>query len=257
MANLQDGDPNWLNNVYVTATNEADKDTVFGGPYAGAPNMPARVRDCFAVDRRDDEMATRALIRQTHGIAPTPLKVLCLGDSITAGGNSTDGTGYRGWLVSLLDRRGIAATVTSDGINGATLTTLTPTVAGFLTPPPDVVLLAVGTNDAATGDTLNWFARYGALVDQILAISTTVKVVCARVTITDPTWVGYTATIATTEATLNTYVDAVVAARPGRVVSADLSTIPSQWLTNGGLLPGEAGYLRMAQVFVKAMGGWL
>lgn len=262
MTALDASDPNFLNLIYNEQTQVLDKDAVFGGPYAGTMNVGALERSYLHVAVRDSLRATRALIRQAHAITPAPLKILALGDSITDGLNSADGTGYRNHLVDLLDQRGINATVVNGGVGGITLTGLAPTVAPLLAANPDtaIVVLAIGTNDAATSDTATWQTRYGNLVDQILATNATVKVCCARITLTDPTFSPTTASVLDpAEVTLNTWVDAVVAARlaGGRVVKADLSTIPSQWLQNGGLHPGDAAYLRMANLFLKAITPWL
>src|SRR5690242_5889120 len=57
-------------------------------------------------------------------LRPTPTRttrILCVGDSITLGTGSTDGTGYRRYLTDLLGRRGIAPTYTMQAYGGQTL----------------------------------------------------------------------------------------------------------------------------------------
>lgn len=255
-------DPNFLALIWHVVTILLDKQVVASGPTAGVMNVGSRVRDYQHVNLRDAEVATRALIRRVGSIPTTPLKVLALGDSITAGDSSADATGYRGYLAEMLDRRNVAVTWSTAGaVNGATLSTLAPLVPGILAANPDagIALLMVGTNDCATNNLTNWQTRYAALVDQILASSPTIKVACARIVIVDTSAPQYTPALAAAEQVLNTWVDAVVAARAagGRVAKADMASIPSQWLTDGGWHPGDAGYERMAKMWAGAISPWL
>lgn len=205
-----------------------------------------------AVDARDNMAALRAELRAAAGTTTAPVKILAAGDSITQGGGSSDLRGYRGWLTDLLDRRRITATVPVQAANGGTLRGLTPVMpAALAAATPDIVLLDIGTNDAAQPDMVDWQNRYATLVDLILASSPTVRVACARIAIS-------LGPISASEATINTYIDAVVAARTstGRVVSADMTVIDSSW-TGDGVHPLDAGYLRMAQQWAAAIGPWL
>jgi lysophospholipase L1-like esterase len=228
-------------------------------PNATYPLMPNYQRqELYAVDRRDAQRSLRALLRQVAGGSTTPLKVMAAGDSITVGGNSVDGTGYRGYLSDLLDRRDINATITVAGGNGIGLTAVASAVTAALpTVQPAVVLLNVGTNDAYGPPGAPWNTAYIQLVDAILASSPTVKLAMAKLTLTDSIWNGG---MAANEQTINGYIGAAYSARQsgGRVALADMSVIPSAWLSDGpGLHPGDAGYLRMARIWAAAITPWL
>jgi lysophospholipase L1-like esterase len=214
-------------------------------------------RDAEVEYLRDAAAAGRAELRTVLGIASKgTVKVLCLGDSITAGGVwSLDRNSYRTWFQDLLDQLRVAVAFSTWAGYGWKITDLQPGVGAALSSfGPDVVLLDIGSNDANQNALSGFQAAYGALVDQILASSPTVKVCCARVAISRG------ATLAANEATVNTDVDAVVAARAstGRVVSADMTVVPEQW-TDNGIHPLDVGYALMAQQWMKALAaaGWL
>lgn len=201
---------------------------------------------------RADLAALRRDIRALRGIARTPVRILGIGDSITVGYKSSDAKGYVTPLLDMLDWDHLAGTLDLCAVPGYTLRQITPMVADALAShPPDYVLIAIGSNDAATGDLGTWATRYAALVDQVLASSPTVRVVCARLTIS-------MAPYAPAEATINGYVDQVVAARVagGRVLAADMSLIPSRW-TEDGVHPGDPAYLYMALLWMRALRQWL
>jgi lysophospholipase L1-like esterase len=188
-------------------------------------------------------------------LTPPPtrsIKIMCVGDSITAGYGSTDGHGYQTWLTTLLHRRGIHPNITTIAQPGGTLRQVTPlAIAALPTAQPDIVLIHLGANDAAQGDTTDFQNRYGTLIDQILASNPNVKVCAARI--------GYmqNAAWAAIQVTLNAAVAAAVAARPAaRVVAADHTTTPARWTTDT-VHPGDAAYLLTAQTWIAAIGGWL
>jgi len=203
----------------------------------------------LAMDQRDNLAALRADLKPTTGT----IKIMCVGDSITSGAGSSDGTGYRPWLADLVARRHTSAALSVCAYPGQTLRYVAPIAIGQLpTDQPDIVLVHLGTNDAMQGDTADFQTRYGQFIDQILASSPTVRVACARINLSRPT------TLSATESTLNTAIDAAVSARKstGRVVSADMTGIPYRW-TGDGVHPLDAGYLRMAQQWTAAIAPWL
>jgi lysophospholipase L1-like esterase len=196
--------------------------------------------------------------------SPTPqiVRILAVGDSITVGFGSSDGAGYRSRLTELLAQRGITAQIDVVANGGLTLDGVTPrAIAALAKGAPDVVLLAVGTNDAAWTPLGGWRTRYMALVDRMLAAGPQVRVACAQVTISDrSSWLVRTRpTTPANERMINGWVGQMVAARSGtgRVVVADMSVIPSMMLTDGGVHPGDAGYQRMAEIWLAAIATWL
>lgn len=212
-----------------------------------------------AIIDRDDAVDLRRRLRTAPA---TPVRILCAGDSITAGAGSTDGLGYRGWLAAMLDRMDYAPTGLDAvaGGNGAMLDDLTaPINAALAAHTPDVVLLNVGTNDSAWGNPSTFQARYAARVDAILAAGPNVRVACAKISIShvraDP--VRANSAVPANQATINNAIAAVVAARPARTVLADMTAIAPEWLHDGGWHPGDAGYARMARTWLTVIGAWL
>jgi lysophospholipase L1-like esterase len=212
---------------------------------------------------RDSVAALRAVLAP-----PTAtVRIMCAGDSITVGtgstatgqmdayGNGIGGSGYRPWLVDLLAQRRIAAPLTVVAQGGQTLRTMTPPILAALpAAQPDIVLIYLGTNDigAANDAGADWQSRYASLVDQILASSSTVKVVCGRLAhYRDPGMISRADS-------LNTLIDGVVNARKaaGRVTSADMSVLTGMW-TSDGTHPVDAAYVVMAQQWTNAITPWL
>ena len=144
----------------------------------------------------------------------------------------------------------------------ATLANVAPLVpAALATYQPDIMLLAIGTND--TGNLSGWQTAHLALVDTILNASPSVKLVCAKIA----ACASWASVNAAGLASINTYVDANVTARAGtgRVKIADLNRpLPSPnpvrdpWLwTFDGIHPTDAGYLHMAHIWLDAVEAWL
>ncbi|MFE2911258.1 SGNH/GDSL hydrolase family protein [Kitasatospora indigofera] len=197
---------------------------------------------------------TLTTVLQHLGIAEAGIvDILAAGDSITVGTGSTDGTGYRGWLPSILARQGVTPRFTVVAEGGRTMREMTPAILAALpTAKPSIVILAFGTNDAAQPDLTDWAGRCGTLVDQILASDPKVRVVVVRPALSRATW------LANGEATVDAAVDQVVASRRagGRVVSADLTAVPARMLSDG-VHPFDSGYLLMAEVLAAAITPWL
>jgi lysophospholipase L1-like esterase len=212
-----------------------------------------------AIADRDRAADLRRRLRALTGQVPQPAHILAVGDSITRGAGSVDGLGYRPWLQDLLDQRDINASITLAGFDGATLDAVVPAVTAALAAEDfDIALLAIGTNDSAWSSLTTFQSRYAALVDQILTDSPGVKVACAKISISharaDP--VRANPAVTANQQQINTWIGQVVAARP-RTTVADMSVIPPEWLHDGGWHPGNAGYARMAQIWVDAITPWL
>lgn len=228
-------------------------------PLATFPIAPdSRRADRQAVDARDATADLRHRMRQAFATPTRPLYVWTVGDSITVGGNSIDGRGYRGWLVDILDRRDVTATLRLVGGNGLGLAAVTTAVTAVLPATgTDIVVVNVGTNDAYGPATAAWGAAYDALIASILASSPTVRVVITTLILTDTIW---HATMATNEKAMNVYINAAYTSRVagGRVALADWSVIRSSLLCDGpGLHPCDPGYLEAAQLVDAAIAPWL
>lgn len=206
----------------------------------------------LAVQAREDAVDLRRRLRLATGVQAAPCRILAVGDSITVGSGSADGTGYRGWLAAALDRRDVAAHTAMCAQGGGTLRTVAPLVPAALEAhQPDVVLIHIGTNDAAQPDLTSWQSRHGALLDQILAWSPTVRVACALIQRSYPAW-------SASQVAINGWITSNVAARQatGRVAVADMTSW-GQEHTSDGVHPLEAGYVHMARVWAEAIAGWV
>lgn len=273
MACVDDQSAAWLGLIWQVEAVFSDQWYPPGGPNQNLPNnnkqgrtdMEERLayRDMI---RRANDQDLRQRLRTLAGIPPTPLGLIAVGDSLTAGDNSADATGYRGHLIELLDRLDRTAMIDhSAAVDGARLSDIAPLVPGVLAAnPAPIVLLLVGTNDASAqsqGLAPDWSTfptRYAALVDEILAAGR--QVACGRIPLPDPgspLLVGRSAAVIANCQQVNTWVDQVVAARTGAVVAAGMSVLPASWLLDRGWHPGDTGYLRMAKIWLDAIGEWL
>lgn len=182
--------------------------------------------------------------------APPPLRVMTLGDSITNGGSASDHQGYRTALGARLARAGVAVRWSNRGVNGFTTQGLLEHVDGWLAEDhPDVVLLAIGTNDNLDpADVPQTAHRLSDLLDRILASSPDVRVVMAQVA------VSRQPERAARERYVNSQISAVVATRGPRVTPADLTGIPATpEYSVDGVHPNDAGYALMAYQWYLAL----
>ena len=182
--------------------------------------------------------------------SPGPLRVMTLGDSITFGGSATDHQGYRTPLGARLARAGVTVQWSNRGVNAATTGQLIESVDGWLAADrPDVVLLAVGTNDNAhPADIPGTAHRFGVLLDHILGSSPQVQVVMARIALSRRLF------HAERERYINSQIPSVVAARAARVTLADFTPVPTTPAYSGdGIHPNDAGYALMAYQWYLAL----
>lgn len=212
-----------------------------------------------------------ALLRNQLLPAPTSqVKVMACGDSITVGFGSTDGQGWRGWLADLIGQQRVKPVMSMCAHGGWALADLKNAIGAALTAStPDVVLVNIGTND---GDFTNAFtaSTYGALIDQILASSPTVKVACAQVALSQQA-----TGILSNEQQANSVISQAVNARTGtgRVALSDHThTTASRWETDAtqpgsmpppgrwtidGVHPTDASYLQMARAWFNSIQPWV
>lgn len=195
------------------------------------------------------------------------LRIMPLGDSITAGVGSTTGDGYR-WDVARYmvevqqlytatwvgsQTSGQQTNPHHEGHSGWRIDQLTAQIDGWMaTYQPDVILLHAGVNDARQGATAELMtARMSALLARILADSPTVRVIVGDII---PPWYGTQNDIASVavqrfDATL----PATITAAGPRVTLARLTAaVPSNTLADG-LHPNDTGYRYMAWAWWRCM----
>ncbi|MFE4482832.1 FG-GAP-like repeat-containing protein [Kitasatospora sp. NPDC056789] len=210
--------------------------------------------------------ALAAVAPTASAAAPTPapvLRVMPLGDSITAGYRSTTDAGYRGpladlvaqqnrYTVDLVGSRGNGAVLDPDneGHSGSMVNDLLAGVDGWLAAAqPDVVLLHIGINDLDRGtDKAHTADRTSALIDRILADRPGVTVLVMGLIPTTP---NLTAQVADYNSALSQAVLAKQAqGRKVRYTAAPALT-PAEMAD--GLHPDDLGYQRLAQTFDQAL----
>lgn len=196
------------------------------------------------------------------------LRVMPLGDSITAGVGSTTGDGYRlelardmvevqqmytaTWVGS--QTSGTQSNPHHEGHSGWRIDELTAQIDTWMaTYQPDVVLLEAGVNDARQGATEQTMAaRMTTLLGRILADSPTVRVIVGDIV---PPWYGTQQDIASVAvARFDGLLPAVVAAAGPRVSLARMSAAVTSSQLGDGLHPTDTGYRAMAWVWWRCMG---
>ncbi|MEU3494231.1 FG-GAP-like repeat-containing protein [Kitasatospora cineracea] len=198
--------------------------------------------------------------------APVPapvLRVMPLGDSITAGYRSSTDAGYRGPLADLVARQsryavdlvgsnhnGAVADPDNEGHSGYVVNDVAAGIDGWLAAAqPDVVLLHIGINDLDRGtDKAHAADRASALIDRILADRSGVSVLVMGLIPTTP---DLTAQVAD----YNTALSQAVRAKQdqGRKVRYTAAPALTPAEMADGLHPDDLGYQRMAQTFDQAL----
>jgi lysophospholipase L1-like esterase len=226
------------------------------------------------LDRRRAAAQQRREIRTALNIAPLAgVKVMACGDSITAGLASSDGWGYPGWMVDLLDRENIPMSLSYNAHGGWEMPNVLSGLAAALTAnTPDIVTLHIGSNDAGNATNLaNFQANITTFLQQVLAFTPAVRgIVVALIPIAQNVNASYQANIAQ----CNTDVQAAVAAvNDPRVVIADCTATtmaewnhddtwtgqqspPSRW-TLEGMHPRDAACIKIAGTFLAAAQQWI
>jgi lysophospholipase L1-like esterase len=192
------------------------------------------------------------------GPAPSILRIMPLGDSITYGVGSTDGAGYR----ARLERRLIAAGFRVDfvgsrdagppdmdgdneGHSGWTISRMARKVDRWLAAyRPDVVLLHIGTNDVRLNGYRNGAAkRLGVLLNRIRRDRPAALILVARI-------------VGSRQSGLQRWINAynrnvwrMVAARDDPLLHlVDQAAVRAPWLH-----PNDAGYAAMADTWFTAL----
>ncbi|PBC71589.1 lysophospholipase L1-like esterase [Streptomyces sp. TLI_235] len=196
------------------------------------------------------------------------LRIMPLGDSITAGVGSTTGDGYRWELARYMvevqqlytaawvgsQTSGTQSNPHHEGHSGWRIDELTSQIDSWMaTYQPDVVLLHAGVNDARQGATEQTMAtRMSALLGRILADSPTVRVIVGDVM---PPWYGTQQDVASVAVQrFDGLLPSVVAAAGPRVTLARMSAAVTSSQLGDGLHPTDTGYRYMAWVWWRCMG---
>ena len=196
------------------------------------------------------------------------LRVMPLGDSITAGVGSSTGDGYRWDLARYIvevqqiytatwvgsQASGQQSNPHHEGHSGWTIADLSTGIDSWIaTYQPDVVLLHAGVNDARQGaDAQTMANRMQALLGRILADSPTVRVIVGDVI---PPWYGTQQDIASVAVQrFDAMLPSVVAAAGPRVSLARMSVAVTSGQLGDGLHPNDTGYRYMAWVWWRCMG---
>jgi lysophospholipase L1-like esterase len=191
-----------------------------------------------------------------------------LGDSITAGTGSSDGSGYRQVLQTCLAGAGHPTVLVGsqhsgtmldnyhEGHSGWTIAQLQAQAAGWLAAPPPTghtpgwVLLDAGTNDALGGaSSTQMLTAMGQLLDTVLAATSTTRVLVAQITPST----GGSATAQQAELDFDTGLPALAAARSPRVRVVDQTVTH---LSPDGIHPDDTGYAAMGARWCVAMTTW-
>jgi len=187
-------------------------------------------------------------------IPPANWTVLPLGDSITLGVASTDGTGYRGPLHALLPTLTFvgsqgAAPLLHEGHSGWRIDQLLAIAPGILTTfRPAFVLLHAGTNDTVQGfPASTMLTNMAALLDAIHTASPGTVTYVALISITP--YAG--AAQQGQEAAFNAGIPALAAARQPWVTVVDVRLQASD--LKDGVHPNDTGYAKMAQLWAAAL----
>ncbi|MFI7448569.1 GDSL-type esterase/lipase family protein [Nonomuraea sp. NPDC049714] len=199
------------------------------------------------------------------------VRIMALGDSITAGAGSSNGGGYRPMLNNLLREEGANVTFVGSQRSGpapdaheghptwgiSQLAGITD--SALATYRPNVVLLHIGTNDMSNNDDPGGApARLGALIDQIFRAAPDVTLLVSTIV---PSNSG------TTQERIRRFNEAIrpeIGARwaSGKhVYMVNMTSVTLTDLTDL-LHPNDSGYLKMAGAFYHGLvqvgrGGWI
>lgn len=188
-----------------------------------------------------------------HHVPPAAWTVMPVGDSITLGTASTDGTGYRGPLHALLPTLTFVgsqgtAPIPHEGRSGwrtDQVRDIIPTI--LATTKPAFILLHVGTNDTVQGYTAaTMLTNMGQLLDAIRAASPGTQTFAAQIPITPYA----TAAQQAQEAAFNAGLPALAAARLPWVSIVDMRATE---ISPDRVHPSDTGYRKMAELWAAAL----
>ena len=187
------------------------------------------------------------------------LRLMPIGDSITAGYRSSTGNGYRGPLYPELinqgdaldfvgsQRSGVMFDPDNEGYYGDRIDQIAGLINGELALyQPNVVLLHIGTNDLGQGYQVSTApARLASLIDQIIAADPNVTVLVAQLICNS------TPSVQSLINSYNSQIPGIVQARVNagkHVYTVSMSSLTTADL-NDGLHPSDGGYQKMADAW--------
>jgi lysophospholipase L1-like esterase len=184
------------------------------------------------------------------GDTPAPVVIETLGDSLTLGYGSSTGTGYRGELAELLDAAGMSYTMSSSATShtGWTVQDMLAGVDGWIAADrPDLVILAIGTNNAAgvSPGMVGYPTAYQNLVAKIMADAPQAQVLLVEVGYSNASW-------SANQVTVNQYVIQTSWKYPGRAYLVRWDQVHACNLFDG-VHPRDAGYGLMARQVYRGM----
>lgn len=195
-------------------------------------------------------------------LLPVPLKILCIGDSITRGwGDSVVDSdpphaGYRRRLSKLLHGAGVEHTYTIRAIDGSTAAQWTQW-AGYEVGQamPDLVLLYLGVNDAnpSTGVLATFEANYRKVLSDIAAAKPGVAICVGWVQHVAASWDANTQAVR--DAQWRIFNGTTPPA--GIVGKADFGSLPTGLLYDGIHPSTPVGYDLFASQWFDALSGYL
>jgi lysophospholipase L1-like esterase len=212
-------------------------------------------------------VSTAHVARTTYALPNgIKLRILTLGDSITAGVGGTGSNSYRPELNRLLTQAGAAVTFVGsqkggefyhDGYPGANIVQIGQRGKASLAKKPNVITLMAGTNDTPKGDGPKAAAvRLGTVVDGLIAaLPDTVVLISTLTPMFFETGAGKTPT---TEI-FNKELPALVKARVDSGKKVGLVVLPEMDFAKGGkdtregIHPNDSGYKKMAVAWFKGI----
>ena len=184
-----------------------------------------------------------------------PLRIMPLGDSLTWGKGSSDGSGYRVDLSSWLALAGLDTDFVGSQSNGSgpdldheghpgwRIAQIDAQVATWIPQAaPDVILLDIGTNDLLRRDAVTKApARLATLIDHLIELAPNTRIVLAKLLVVRPEF-----------RTFNNTMAKIATTRPGHVWLADMSGISPEE-TVDHVHPTDLGYRAMAAEWYRSL----
>jgi lysophospholipase L1-like esterase len=191
-------------------------------------------------------------VRPPSPVTLGPVRIMPLGDSITFGFRSTDGTGYRGpldrlltrphvWVGSLTDPHGMH----HEGHGGWTIDGLAAQARTWTTAAqPGIVLLEAGTNDVRAGDSS------ATMLTEMCQLVAAVRAGSPRAVI----WIALIPDLPAETAAHRAQLRAFNAGLDGLGLrTVDMYAAVGADDLVDGIHPGDGGYIKMAGVWAGAL----